>query len=77
MKLTFMFMAIVSLVGLSQQQRFLNDQWLSSYSFAPRHHFPSVYLIPGGYVYQQSPQLQPAINYPLDYQVLTGCQLVN
>ena len=70
MKLSLMFIAIVSLVGLSQQQRFLNDQWLSSYLFAPRHQIPSVYLIPGGYVYQQPPQLQQAINYPIDDQVL-------
>ena len=69
-----MFIAIVSLVGLSRQQRFLNEQWMSSY-FAPRHQFPSVYLIPGGYVYQHSPQSQPAINYPIDYQVLVGCTL--
>jgi len=34
----------------------------------PRHHqFPSVYLIPGGYVYQHSPHSQPAINYSMDY----------
>ena len=72
MKLTLIFVAIVSLVGLSQQQRFLNEQWMSSY-FAPRHHqFPSVYLIPGGYVYQHAPQSQPAINYPMDYQVIVG-----
>ena len=77
MKLSLMFIAIVSLVGLSQQQRFLNEQWLSSY-FAPRHHqFPSVYLFPGGYVYQHSAHSQPAINYPLEYQVLVGCQIVN
>ena len=75
MKLSLMFIAIVSLVGLSQHQRFLNEQWMSSY-FAPRHHqFPSVYLIPGGYVYQHAPQSQPAIIYSLDYRVLAGWML--
>ena len=71
MKVALMLIAIVSLVGLSQQQRFLNEQWMSSY-FSPRHQFPSVYLIPGGYVYQHSPQSQPAINYPFDYQVFVA-----
>ena len=33
MKLTLIFIAIVSMVGLSQQQRFLNEQWMSSYLF--------------------------------------------
>jgi len=71
MKVALMLIAIVSLVGLSHQQRLLNEQWMSSY-FAPRHQFPSVYLIPGGYVYQHSPQSQPAINYPFDYQVFVA-----
>jgi hypothetical protein len=33
MKLTLIFIAIVSMVGLSQQQRFPNEQWMSSYLF--------------------------------------------
>lgn len=76
MKLSLFFIAIVLLVGLSQQQRFLNEQWWMSSYFAPRHQFPSVYLIPGGYVYQHSPHEQPAINYPLEYQVLERYHLI-
>ena len=75
MKLKLIFVAIVSLVGLSQQQQFPNKQWMSSNLFAPRHQYPSVYLIPGGYVYQHAPQSQPAIIYSLDYQVLAGWML--